>query len=104
MHQPTLWAMTKPAHVWQRRFSAFNVWTERKRIEKLRYIHRHPVKHGLVARREDWPWSSYRHYANCEVDVVEIESQWTARKREWAGVFPTIKLRSLTENPRPKPA
>ena len=26
------------AHVWQRRFYDFNVWTEAKRIEKLRYI------------------------------------------------------------------
>ena len=26
----------------------FDVWTERKRIEKLRYMHRNPVKRGLV--------------------------------------------------------
>jgi putative transposase len=37
------------AHVWQRRFHDFNVRTERKRIEKLRYIHRNPVTRGLVA-------------------------------------------------------
>ena len=29
-----------PRHVWQARFYDFNVWTERKRIEKLRYMHR----------------------------------------------------------------
>jgi len=86
---------------WQARYYDFNVWSHGKFVQKLRYIHRNPVKRGLVARREDWPWSSYRHYANCEVDVVEIESQWTARKCEWAGIFPTVKLRSLTENPRP---
>ena len=33
-----------PLHVWQARFYDFNVWTERKRIEKLRYMHRNPVK------------------------------------------------------------
>ena len=38
-------------HFWQERYYDFNVWSERKRIEKLRYI-------------------------------VEIESQWTARRRE----------------------
>src|SRR2546430_496296 len=27
-------------HVWQRRFHDFNVWSARKRIEKLRYMHR----------------------------------------------------------------
>ena len=30
------------AQIWQRRFYDFNVWTERKRIEKLRYMHRNP--------------------------------------------------------------
>jgi len=28
---------------WQRRYYDFNVWTEAKRIEKLRYLHRNPV-------------------------------------------------------------
>jgi hypothetical protein len=31
--------------------------------------------------------------------VVEIESQWTARKREWAGFFPTVKIRSPQKGP-----
>jgi len=62
------------------------------------------VKRGLVTRPDYWQWSSYRHYANGGVGVVEIESQWTARKREWAGVFPKIKVRSLTEDTRPRPA
>ncbi|MGB8010464.1 MAG: transposase [Terriglobales bacterium] len=33
-------------HVWQKRFYDFNVWTEHKRIEKLRYMHRNPVQRG----------------------------------------------------------
>jgi putative transposase len=37
---------------WQARFYDFNVWTEKKRIEKLRYIHRNPVKRGLVTSPE----------------------------------------------------
>ena len=63
---------------WQSRCYDFNVWSERKFIEKLRYIHRNPVKRGLVARPEDWPWSSFLHYATGQAGVVEIESQWTA--------------------------
>jgi len=70
-------------------------------VEKLRYIHRNPVNRGLVARPEDWPWSSFRHYATGETGVVEIESQWTVRKRERAGIFLTLKLHPPTENPRP---
>jgi putative transposase len=70
---------------WQRRYYDFNVWTEAKRIEKLRYLHRNPVTRGLVARPEDWEWSSFRHWATGAEGIVEIESQWTARKRELMG-------------------
>jgi putative transposase len=56
-----------------------------KTVEKLQYMHRNPVKRGLVAKPEDWRWSSFRLYPTGEVGTVEIESQWTARKREFAG-------------------
>jgi putative transposase len=84
---------------WQARYYDFNVWSEKKFVEKLRYIHRIPVTPGLVARPEDWRWTSLRHYALGEVGVVEIESQWTTRKREWAGVFPAVKMRSPQKSP-----
>ena len=73
-------------HIWQKRFYDFNVWTEHKCIEKLRYIHRNPVTRGLVERPEDWPWSSFRHYMTGEAGVVEIESKWTAGRRERMGI------------------
>jgi putative transposase len=52
--------------VWQRRFYDFNVWSQRKEIEKLRYMHRNPVIRGLVGEPDQWPWSSYRSYADGE--------------------------------------
>jgi putative transposase len=84
---------------WQARYYDFNVWTEAKRIEKLRYIHRNPVRRGLVASPELWAWSSFRHYMSGAEGVVEIESHWTARKRELLGVTPRVTVRS--QNPRP---
>ena len=57
---------------WSARFYDFNVWTEKKRIEKLRYIHRNPVKRGLVASPEQWPWSSYRWYLRGEIGPVRV--------------------------------
>ncbi len=75
---------------WQVRYYDFPVWTEGKRIEKLRYIHRNPVRRGLVVRPEGWKWSSFGHYATGAEGVVEIESQWTARKRERLGVVTTF--------------
>ena len=78
---------------WQARYYDFNVWSEEKRVEKLRYIHRNPVKRGLVERPEDWLWSSFHHYLTGEEGVVEIESHWTASRREAQGIFPTVRLR-----------
>jgi hypothetical protein len=37
-------------HIWQRRFYDFVVFTEKKRVEKLRYMHRNPVQRGLVLK------------------------------------------------------
>jgi REP-associated tyrosine transposase len=61
-----------PQHIWQKRFYDFNVWTERKRIEKLRYMHRNPVERGLVASPELWRWSSFRAYAFGEAGPVRV--------------------------------
>jgi putative transposase len=66
---------------WQRRYYDFNVHSEEKRVEKLKYMHRNPVKRGLLEKPEDWPWSSFRHYATGHLGVVEIESEWTAFRR-----------------------
>ena len=79
--------------VWQARYYDFNVWSDEKRVEKLRYIHRNPVKRGLVERPEDWAWSSFRHYLTGEEGKVEIESDWTARERERLGVLPEVQCR-----------
>ena len=80
-------------HFWQARYYDFNVWTKKKRIEKLKYMHRNPVKRGLVEKPEDWAWSSFRHYMTGEEGVVEIESEWTGRKRERMGMPLRVKIR-----------
>jgi putative transposase len=78
---------------WQKRYYDFNVWSQRKLVEKLRYLHRNPVRRGLVERPEDWLWSSFRHHATGTPSLVEIESRWTARARERLGVVPTLRRR-----------
>jgi putative transposase len=69
---------------WQKRYHDRNVRDEREFAKKLRYLHRNPVKRGLVKQPGEWKWSSFRKYALREVGVVEIESEWTARDRETA--------------------
>ena len=66
-------------HVWQRRFYDFNLWTARKRIEKLRYMHQNPVVRALVQEAEQSLWSSYPSYAFGEAGGVRI-NQWGEAK------------------------
>jgi putative transposase len=70
--QAELWEEMPPVHIWQRRFYDFNVWSARKRIEKLRYMHRNPVQRRLVEGPEQWRWSSFRAYAYGETGPVRI--------------------------------
>jgi putative transposase len=67
---------------WQSRYYDFNVHNGEKRVEKVRYMHRNPVKRGLVEKPEDWQWSSFRHYATGHQGTVEIESFWTQARRD----------------------
>ncbi len=47
--------------LWQKRYYDFNIRDHQQFVEKLRYIHRNPVRRGLVDKPEDWKWSSFRH-------------------------------------------
>jgi putative transposase len=72
--------------LWQKRYYDRNIRDYAEFVEKLQYIHRNPVKRGLVERAEDWKWGSFRHYALHEECGVEIESQWAPDKRNTAGM------------------
>jgi putative transposase len=69
---------------WQHRYHDFNVYSQHKFQQKMKYIHRNPVTRGLVERPEDWEWSSFRHYAMGVAGRVEVESSWLASARERA--------------------
>jgi hypothetical protein len=62
---------------WQARFYDFNVGTTKKRVEKLRYMHRNPVKRGLVQSPGQWRWSSYRFYLLDETGAVRVNEGWS---------------------------
>ena len=81
-----------PIRFLQVRYYDFNVRTSKKRIEKLRYLHRNPVRRGLAEKPEEWEWSSFLHYATGIEGVVEIESEWTGRKRERMGTPLRLKI------------
>ena len=81
---------------WQPRYYDFNVWGESKLTGKLDYMHQNPVQRGLVARPEDWKWSSALHYSTGKECAVEIESHWTARHREQLGLYPVVRRRDVS--------
>ncbi len=92
-------ALRQAEPFWQARYYDFNVWTGKKHIEKLRYIHRNPVVRGLVEKPEQWDWSSFRHHATGVEGTVEIESRWTARQREQAQLLPPVAIQSADDDP-----
>jgi putative transposase len=61
---------------WQKRYYDRNV-RGKEFTEKLKYIHRNPVRRNLVARPEGWKFS-YRHYLTGEDCGVQIEC-WRSR-------------------------
>jgi len=59
---------------WQKRFYDFNVWSRKKKVEKLGYMHANPLKRGLVDDPKHWPWSSYAFYQQRGEVLIEIDA------------------------------
>jgi putative transposase len=55
------------------------VFTEKKRVEKLRYMHRNPVERRLVRQPQPWEWSSYRHHEFGKRGIVLVNEEQKAR-------------------------
>ncbi len=58
---------------WQKRFYDFNVYSAKKKREKLEYMHANPVKRGLVKNPGAWMWSSFLFYERGEPGLVPID-------------------------------
>jgi hypothetical protein len=54
---------------WQGRFYDLNVWSEKKRMEKLNDVHSDPVPRGMVASPDQWSRSSFR-FCSLEDDSI----------------------------------
>jgi putative transposase len=62
----------KQTPFWETRYYDFNVFSHKKRVEKLWYMHNNPVVRGLVKKPEDWQWSSYNHHQAQAITSVQI--------------------------------
>ncbi len=59
------------------RFSDRVIRSERHYYAAINYIHYNPVKHGLVRKSADWPWSSIHHYLQT-MGHDEVKRIWDA--------------------------
>ncbi|MCG6861175.1 MAG: transposase [Chromatiaceae bacterium] len=50
--------------IWQRRFWEHVIRDQRDFVNHVNYVHYNPVKHGLVKRASDWPFSSFHRYVD----------------------------------------
>ncbi len=60
--------------VWQRRYWEHTIVDEVDLETHFDYIHFNPVKHGLVDRPSDWPWSSFHRW----VRAGHYDPNWAA--------------------------
>ncbi len=69
--------------LWQRRFWEHTIRDEGDYARHVDYIHFNPVKHGLVPRVRDWPYSSFHRYVRNGI----LPEDWAGDIREIGGNF-----------------
>ena len=75
----------REAAIWQRRFWEHTICDEIDLEEHLDYIHYNPIKHGLVERVVDWPYSSFTRFVKegiYDIDWVGGD-EGRIQKLEW---------------------
>jgi putative transposase len=69
-----------PAYFWQRRYWEHHIRDESDFAAHMRYCWINPVKHGLVARTVDWPFSSIHR----DIRRGMVEPEWSGELVEGA--------------------
>ena len=84
--------------LFQQHTKAIHVDNERYLTAVLAYIHNNPVRAGLVAKPEEWKYSSY-------LDYCELRSGTLPKKELVSGYFPTVEeFRRFSEERCEQPA
>jgi putative transposase len=77
----------KESTLWQRRFWEHQIRDESDYQKHMDYLHYSPVKHGLVEKVADWPYSTFHRYVRQGVYGVD-----------WAGVIDEQELEGFGES------
>ena len=70
----------RSGHLFQGRYKATLVDKETHLLALTRYIHLNPVRAGMVARPEEYVWSSYRDYITSRREWVWLQTEWILRQ------------------------
>ena len=84
--------------LWEGRFHSSVIRHDRYLLACHRYLDMNPVRAGMVARPEDYIWSSHRHYALGQPDsmltphplVLDLGRDDSARERAYARLFEDV--------------
>jgi putative transposase len=93
-------------HVWQGRFKAFPVQDDDHLLGVLRYVERNALRAELVARAEDWKWSSLPGWLGGDPllwrgEVTVRDERWLERVNEPLSAGDLQRLRLSVEKGRP---
>jgi putative transposase len=69
--------------IWQRRYWEHAIRDDADLARHVDYVHFNPVKHGLVSRVVDWPYSSFHQH----VTRGALPADWGGDIRDIAGKF-----------------
>ncbi|HYI49096.1 MAG TPA: transposase [Allosphingosinicella sp.] len=89
-HRRYTWAVNQRhgwrGHLWQSRFSSCPM-DETHLLACMRYVELNPVRAGLVARPEQWRWSSARAHLGLAGDKATDPAPMRARVPDWRGLL-----------------
>ena len=69
--------------IWQRRYWEHAIRDDADFERHVDYIHYNPVKHRLVTRVADWPFSSFHRY----VEQGILPADWAGEAKKLSGRF-----------------
>jgi REP element-mobilizing transposase RayT len=66
------------SQIWTHENHAELIYSQNFIEQKLKYIHENPVRSAIVAKAEDYLYSSARNYADMEsmVDIIKVNVRW----------------------------
>jgi putative transposase len=93
-------------HVWQGRFKAFPIQEDEHLLAVLRYVERNALRAELVAKAEDWKWSSLSFWLRKDPMLWKAKEpvrdrRWLDRVNEPLSVGDLQRLRLSVERGRP---